>query len=128
VCNFCVFHERFREEIAKNVTIAGNPLACLLLATRGWSGETKEFKKNKEIAQYLQTKLGALVGPGPLQEIVTMAYNEVGTTAPYMTASHWDRFLTELVDRLREIKGDTVAAKAEKEWRAYLKQVLGSFV
>src|SRR5256885_1705484 len=44
-------------------------------------GETKEFKKNKEIAQYLQTKLGALVGPGPLQEIVTMAYNEVGTTA-----------------------------------------------
>src|SRR5206468_1141087 len=42
-------------------------------------GETKEFKKNKEIAQYLQTKLGALVGPGPLQEIVTMAYNEVGT-------------------------------------------------
>src|SRR5439155_1620574 len=74
-------------------------------------GETKEFKKNKEIAQYLQTKLGALVGPGPLQEIVTMAYNEVGTTAPYMTASHWDRFLTELVDRLREIKGDTVAAK-----------------
>src|SRR5207302_685283 len=91
-------------------------------------GETKEFKKNKEIAQYLQTKLGALVGPGPLQEIVTMAYNEVGTTAPYMTASHWDRFLTELVDRLREIKGDTVAAKAEKEWRAYLKQVLASFV
>src|SRR5213083_1847750 len=91
-------------------------------------GETKEFKKNKEIAQYLQTKLGALVGPGPLQEIVPMAYNEVGTTAPYMTASHWDRFLTELVDRLREIKGDTVAAKAEKEWRAYLKQVLASFV
>src|SRR5205807_329518 len=38
VCNFCVFHERFREEIAKNVTVAGNPLACFLLATRGWSG------------------------------------------------------------------------------------------
>src|SRR5438876_192492 len=46
VCNFCVFHERFREEIAKNVTIAGNPLACLLLATRGWSGETKISSKN----------------------------------------------------------------------------------
>src|SRR6266480_880795 len=71
---------------------------------------------------------GGLGGPGPRQEIVTMAYDEVGTTAPYMTASHWDRFLTELVDRLREIKGDTVAAKAEKEWRAYLKQVLASFV
>jgi hypothetical protein len=57
-----------------------------------------------------------------------MAYNEVGATAPYMTTDHWDRFLTILVDRLREIKGDTVAAKAEKEWRAQLKQVLGSFV
>ena len=91
-------------------------------------GETKEFKKNKEIAQYLQSKLGALVGPGNLQEIVTMAYNEVGTTAPFMTSSHWERFLTILVDRLREIEGDTVAAKAEKEWRAYLKQVLSSFV
>src|SRR6266516_4693099 len=91
-------------------------------------GETKEFKKNKEIAQYLQSKLGALVGPGPLQEIVTMAYNEVGTTAPYMTSAHWERFLTILLDRLREIEGDSVAAKAEKEWRAHLKQVLSSFV
>src|SRR3989454_608757 len=91
-------------------------------------GETKEFKKNKEIAQYLQSKLGPLVGPGPLQEIVTMAYNEVGTTAPYMTPAHWDRFLTILVDRLRDLEGDAVAAKAEKEWRARLKQVLSSFV
>src|SRR3989442_13930200 len=91
-------------------------------------GETKEFKKNKEIAQYLQSKLAALVGPGLLQEIVTMAYNEVGTTAPYMTSAHWERFLTMLLDRLREIEGDAVAAKAEKEWRAHLKQVLSSFV
>jgi len=91
-------------------------------------GETKEFKKNKEIAQYLQAKLGALVGPGPLQEIVTMTYNEVGTTAPFMTSSHWERFLVIVLDRLRELEGDSVAAKAEKEWRAHLKQVLGSFV
>jgi len=46
VCNFCVFHERFREEIAKNITVSGNPLACFLLATRGWSGETKISPKN----------------------------------------------------------------------------------
>jgi hypothetical protein len=90
--------------------------------------ETKDAKKNKEIAQYFQGKLGALVGPGPLQEIVPMAYNEVGTTAPYMTPSHWERFVSILIDRLREIKGDTVPAKAEKEWRGYLKQILASFV
>src|SRR2546421_8772348 len=91
-------------------------------------GETKEFKKNKEIAQYLQAKLGALVGPGPLQEIVPMAYNEVGTTAPYMTADHWARFVTILIDRLRELEGDAVAAKAEKEWRGRPQQGLRSFV
>src|SRR5438093_1391583 len=87
-------------------------------------GETKEFKKNKDIAQYLQSKLGPLVGPGPLQEIVTMAYNEVGTTAPYMTPAHWDRFLTIVIEKLRDLEGDAVAAKAEKEWRARLKQVM----
>src|SRR5947199_9214554 len=89
-------------------------------------GETKEFKKNKEIAQYLQSKLGPLVGPGPLQEIVTMAYNEVGTTAPYMTPAHWDRFLTIVIEKLRDLEGHAVAAKAEKEWRGRLKQVLSS--
>ena len=46
VCNFCVFHERFREEIAKNISVSGNSLACFLLATRGWSGETKISSKN----------------------------------------------------------------------------------
>src|SRR5438552_19078358 len=56
-------------------------------------GETKEFKINKEIAQYFQLKLGPLVEPGPLQEIVTMASNEVVTTAPYMPPAHCDRFM-----------------------------------
>src|SRR2546429_9066318 len=49
VCNFCVFHERFREEIAKNISVAGDSLACFLLATRGWSGETKI--SSKKVAQ-----------------------------------------------------------------------------
>jgi len=46
VCNFCVFHERFREEIAKNISVSGNALSCFLLATRGWRGETKISGKN----------------------------------------------------------------------------------
>src|SRR5438046_9888379 len=91
-------------------------------------GETKELKKNKEIAQYLQSKLGALVGPGPLQEIVTLAYDEVGTTAPYMTSEHWERFLTILLDRLRAVEGESVAAKAVEEWHEVLKHIVRSFV
>ena len=45
-CNFCVFHERFREEVAKNIAVSGNPLECLLLATRGFDGETRMSSKN----------------------------------------------------------------------------------
>jgi len=46
VCNFCVFHDRFREEIAKNVTVSGNTLQCYLLATKGWRGDTKISSNN----------------------------------------------------------------------------------
>ena len=41
VCNFCVIHQRFREEVAKNIVIADQPLDCLQLANRGYTGETK---------------------------------------------------------------------------------------
>ena len=46
ICNFCVFHERFREEVAKNITVVGQPLNCLLLATRGFTGETRISSRN----------------------------------------------------------------------------------
>jgi hypothetical protein len=46
VCNFCVIHEKFREEVAKNITIAGQQLESLLLATRGFTGETKISERN----------------------------------------------------------------------------------
>jgi predicted regulator of Ras-like GTPase activity (Roadblock/LC7/MglB family) len=90
--------------------------------------ETKEFKKNKEIEAFLRNRLTSLVGPGPVQEFLSLAYNEVGTSPSYMSPAHWDRLVPILVDKVREVRGDTVAEKAEREWRAYLKQVLSSFV
>lgn len=41
VCNFCVIHQRFREEVSKNISIADQQLDCLQLAARGFTGETK---------------------------------------------------------------------------------------
>ena len=90
--------------------------------------DSKGFKKNKEIDTFLRQRLGALVGPGPLQDIMTMGYNEVGTSTAYMTADHWNRLLDRIVDGLRDVRGEAVAAKAEREWRAHLRQVLSSFV
>jgi len=45
-CSFCVFHERFREEVARNITVNGNPLECLLLGTRGFDGEARISDRN----------------------------------------------------------------------------------
>ena len=42
-----------------------------------------------------------------------MAYNEVGTTAPYMTAGHWDRFVTILVEKLRDLRLSLAAELVE---------------
>ena len=91
-------------------------------------GETKEFRKNKEIETYFRQRLGSLVGPGPTEETLTLAYNEVGTSPAYMTRDHWHRFLALLIAKLREIRGDSVADRAEKEWKSYLDGVLSSFV
>jgi hypothetical protein len=41
VCNFCVIHQRFREEVAKNISIADQGLDCVQLANRGFTGDTK---------------------------------------------------------------------------------------
>ncbi len=90
--------------------------------------ETKEFRKNKEIEAYFRDQLKSLVGPGPLEETITLAYNEVGTAPAYMTRDHWNRFRTLLIAKLREIRGDTVADRAERDWKKHLDEVLTSFV
>jgi uncharacterized protein YutD len=41
VCNFCVIHQRFREEVSKNITVGDQPLECSQLANRGFTGDTK---------------------------------------------------------------------------------------
>ncbi len=46
VCNFCIIHVKFREEVARNITIAGQPLEALHLANRGFTGDTKIDEEN----------------------------------------------------------------------------------
>jgi hypothetical protein len=46
VCNFCIIHQKFREEVARNITVAGQALEAMLLANRGFTGETKIVEDN----------------------------------------------------------------------------------
>jgi hypothetical protein len=41
VCNFCVIHQKFWEEAAKNISVAERQLEALPLAQRGFTGQTK---------------------------------------------------------------------------------------
>jgi len=46
VCNFCVIHQKFREEVAKNITVSGQALEAFQLANRGFTGETRIAEEN----------------------------------------------------------------------------------
>ncbi|OGS51484.1 MAG: hypothetical protein A3K65_04260 [Euryarchaeota archaeon RBG_16_68_12] len=90
--------------------------------------ETRGYKRNMEVLEFLRKRLQAVVGVGPLQEILTMAFNEVGTSAAYMTERHWERFLELVTAEVARIAGETAAEKARREWVPEVRKLLKSFV
>ena len=57
-----------------------------------------------------------------------MAFNEVGTAAPYMTEQHWDRLLELVIAEVEKIAGEPAAEKARREWVPEVRKLLKSFV
>ena len=90
--------------------------------------ETRGYKKNMEVLAFVRKKLQAAVGVGPLEEILTMAFNEVGTSAPFMTEAHWERFLDLVTAEVGKIAGETAGEKARREWAPEVRKLLKSFV
>ena len=90
--------------------------------------ETRGYKKNMEVLAFVRKRLQAVVGVGPLEEIVTMAFNEVGTSAAYMTEASWDRFLELVIGEVEKISGESVAEKARREWVPEVRRLMKSFV
>jgi hypothetical protein len=90
--------------------------------------ETRGYKRNMEVIGFVRKRLQAAVGVGPLEEIVTMAFNEVGTSAAYMTEGHWERFLDLVIGEVGKIAGEAVAERARREWGPEVRKLLKSFV
>jgi hypothetical protein len=90
--------------------------------------ETRGYKRNMEVLAFVKKRLQAVVGVGPLAEIVTMAFNEVGTSAPYMTQDHWNRFLELVIDEVGKVGGEVAAERARREWTPEVRKMLTSFV
>ena len=90
--------------------------------------DTRGYKRNMEVLDFLRKRLTATVGVGPRDEILTMAFNEVGTSAAYMEAGAWDRLLDLVCGRVAEIAGDAGAETARREWTPQVKKILAAFV
>jgi len=90
--------------------------------------ETRGYKRNMEVLAFVKKRLQVAVGVGPLEEIVTMAFNEVGTSAPYMTEAHWDRFLELVLEEVEKVAGEVAAERAKREWTPEVRKMLKSFV
>lgn len=90
--------------------------------------DTRGYKRNMEVLEFLRRRLQSLVGVGPRDEILTMAFNEVGTTAAYMEPARWDRLLEIVCHRVGEISGDAVGDRCRREWTPKVKELLAAFV
>lgn len=90
--------------------------------------ETRGYKRNMEVLAFVRKRLQAVLGVGPLEEVVTMAFNEVGTSAAYMTEAHWERFLELVLDEVGKVAGEVAAERAKREWTPEVRKMLKSFV
>jgi len=91
--------------------------------------QTRGYKKNMKIKNWLETKLASIVGVGNVDEVMTVTFNELGSSAPYMTDHDWIKFLETVVNsHIRRLNGDIVADECYRSWLPELDQKLKSFV
>jgi hypothetical protein len=68
------------------------------------------------------------VGVGSVQEFLSHAYNEVGTSAAYMKDDQWLRLIDLLADQVRESGGDVLADRCKNTWLPEVRRRLKAFV
>jgi len=91
--------------------------------------QTKQYRKNTEILNFIKKKLSEVVGVGAVDEIVTVTFNELGTSAPYMTDQLWRIFLEKVIrTHVKRISGDIMADECYRTWMPELDEKLKSFV
>jgi hypothetical protein len=91
--------------------------------------QTREYKKNIEILNFLKEKIKDVVGVGVVDEIITMVFNELGTAPAYMNDKQWRKFIEKVIEeRIAEMRGDLVADECRKTWVPEMEKKLKSFV
>ncbi len=119
--------EEILKQYPKEVGDELRKLSRLLFVER--FDQTKQYKKNTEILDFIKKKLSQVVGVGAVDEIITVTFNELGTSAPYMTDQLWRIFLEKVIrSHVKRISGDIMADECYRTWMPELDEKLKSFV
>ncbi|MGM0509699.1 MAG: hypothetical protein ACQESD_01035 [Thermoplasmatota archaeon] len=90
---------------------------------------TRKYKKNMKILDFIKSKIEKTIGVGSVDQAVSMTFNQLGTSAPYMDEQMWYKFLDKIVDEhVRGMIGDIQAEEYKRQWRTELEQKLKSFL
>lgn len=90
---------------------------------------TRKYQKNMKILEFIENKLENTVGVGQVDEIVSVTFNELGTSAPYMDDDMWNKFLEKVIDEhLRDLVGDVQAEEYKRLWKMELKRRLKKYL
>jgi hypothetical protein len=90
---------------------------------------TKGARKNREIAEFLRKKIRDRLGAGLVEEVMGLAYNELGTNERFMNDKLWQRFIEIVVEKhIRRISGDIVADVCRRTWSKDIERMIDSFV
>ena len=91
--------------------------------------QTKQYKKNMEILDFVKKKLKSVVGVGAVDEIITVTFNELGTSAPYMTDQLWRIFLEKVIQKhVKAMTNEIMADECYRTWMPELDKKLRNFV
>ncbi len=91
--------------------------------------QTKDYKKNQEILNYIKSKIASVVGRGSVDEIVTMTFNEMGVRLGNMDRHSWMIFVDIVIkNHIAAVSGDIVAEQCSKTWVPDVERKLKSFI
>lgn len=90
---------------------------------------TKQYQKNQDILEFIEEKIKSTVGVGSMEEMISVTFNEMGTSAPYMEDDQWPQFIDKIVDgHIRDIVGDIQAEQYKKQWKEELEDKLKGYI
>lgn len=91
--------------------------------------QSSEYKKNMEILDDIKERIETVMGHGEVDQVLSMAFNEIASSAKWMTEDMWILLVEMIIDKqIRPLHGDYVADMCQAEWIPDIKRKLEAFV